>query len=237
MSEKSTYWRQFFGELQGDSGLSSHEKIAMSNDRVQVQTYINALEGCGPVAGRVGLDAGCGMGDFTRLLAHLGASMDGFDIVPQTIDELRRTDPSIGWFCSDIHDRANFKPPRQYDFVAAVEILQHVDAISAVETLWSVVRPGGRLVASVPNADCPIIEKVVQRFDGHYRGMRVGDIHEVVESLGGVATTHWRGAYFQADQSIVPYGLTPWRNVGEAGPETPVPNRLHFVVVRADTVA
>lgn len=233
MGNSSDYWRDYFGNLQGDEELASHEKIAMSNDRVQYQTYVNALEGLGSVAGRVGLDAGCGMGVLTRLLRHLGADMDGFDIVEGTIEGLRASEPDVGWFVADINDPTSFSPPRTYDFVAAVEILQHVDPENAIRTLWGHLRPGGRLVASAPNAKCPIIQRVVERFDGNYHGVEIPALSALGAELPDVAGLYWRGAYFQDDQTVVPYGLTPWQHGDEPLPsDSPVPNRWHFVLIK-----
>jgi 2-polyprenyl-3-methyl-5-hydroxy-6-metoxy-1,4-benzoquinol methylase len=59
-------------------------------------------------------------------------------------------------------------PHKRYDFITSIESIEHVeDASSLVAELEKSLKPGGYLVASVPNADILSLEKNPNKF--HYR--------------------------------------------------------------------
>jgi polyprenyldihydroxybenzoate methyltransferase / 3-demethylubiquinol 3-O-methyltransferase len=115
----------------------------------QLQVSRNWLEGLSV------LDVGCGGGIFTESLARLGGNIDGIDASPRAIEVAKahlRTDPKINtenppnYICGSIHDH---KEVAEYDFVTAMEVLEHVDYPSAfLAELAGHVKPDGWLVVS-----------------------------------------------------------------------------------------
>lgn len=97
--------------------------------------------------GKVGLDAGCGKGRYTRFLAeHLGAlaALDGSSAVEAAARNLA-TFPSVLVVRSDLR-RAPFAPAG-FDFIASLGVLHHLDDPQAgFERLLEYLAPGGQIL-------------------------------------------------------------------------------------------
>jgi SAM-dependent methyltransferase len=204
-----------------------------SNEPVQVQGFALALEAAGAISGRSALDAGCGKGQFTRLLRDLGASPAiGMDLIEATILSLRQREPSITWLAGDVSQSAQVALCPACDIVFALEVLQYVPFAPALEQLWRLVRPGGRLIGLIPNRDCPIVAKPMARFKDRYLAVSSSDITDCLSGLPGLGSWRMRGLRFADDQRIAPYQASPW--VGATAWESP-PNRFQFVAIRPGT--
>lgn len=231
---RSSYWKEYFSRQLSDESLSNSQKLVFSNDRVRFQTYGWMLEAMGPVVSRTCLDVGCGTGDLARILECMGARVDAFDLAEPAIVQLSRMYPGIRWFVADVMNLGGSSIGAAYDVVVASEVLQHVDALTAVRALWRHVAPGGRLVAAMPNADCPIVKRTTERYAGNYSGVHVGDLCATLAALDDVDLFRWRGAFFLDDQRLVPYEIGPWSDTVHDFGTTP-PNRLQFVAMRKAT--
>ncbi|MFN8589972.1 MAG: methyltransferase domain-containing protein [Thermomicrobiales bacterium] len=105
------------------------------------------------------LDAGCGTGQVAIALAARGARVTGIDLSPEMI---RRAEThaaahgvTIEWRNADI-SRIE-EPFAVYDAILARVVLQFVpDIPSVLREFRRVLRPAGRLLASVPGALSPI---------------------------------------------------------------------------------
>jgi len=225
------YWARHFSGLHADPMLDQGGKVGFSNDRVLFQYYCLALEGAGPFANAHCLDAGCGLGNLARLLASLGARVSACDVVQPTIAQLTQIYPQINWFVADIENMPELGTKDPYDLVFACEVLQHVNFAKAIFSLWRQVASGGRLIGIVPYADCPHVQRVQTRFPGRYMGVSLAEIGNVGAQLTGLGKWFWRGAHFHVDQTIAPYGLTPWSSAHERVDEN-IPNRIQFVFIR-----
>lgn len=195
-----------------------------SNDRVQAQTFAVTLEAAGSIQARSCLDFGCGFGLLSMALEALGAAtVCGVDQSPVIIDRNRHRSSTIEWILGQVPDI-----PRSvsYDIVFAIEVLQYLPFQEALGELWDHVAPGGRLVAVVPNRDCPLLQRAIERYEGHYWPPTIGEISTNMQALPNLAFWGLRGLQFIADQSIVPYELTEWRNTPSL---SVVPNRFIFV--------
>jgi len=97
--------------------------------------------------GKVGLDAGCGKGRYTRFLAeHLGslAALDGSSAVEAAARNLS-TFPSVLVVRSDLR-HAPFAPA-SFDFIASLGVLHHLDDPQAgFDRLLEYLAPGGQVL-------------------------------------------------------------------------------------------
>jgi SAM-dependent methyltransferase len=105
------------------------------------------------------LDAGCGSGQFALAFAARGAQVTGVDLSPEMI---RRASGhaaarglTIEWRTGDVTSLSD--PFAVYDAIHARVLLQFLpDIPAALHEFRRVLRPGGRLLASVPGALSPI---------------------------------------------------------------------------------
>ena len=105
------------------------------------------------------LDAGCGSGQWAIAFAERGARVTGIDLSPEMIrlarDLASTRDLEIEWRTGDVTRLAD--PLAVFDAIHARALLQFVpDVPAALRELRRVLRPGGRLLASVPGALSPI---------------------------------------------------------------------------------
>lgn len=101
------------------------------------------------------LDAGCGTGDVSFMLADWGAKVDGFDLNQASVGHAQRMARQLGlenschFVCGSVFD-----PPFSgtYDFVQCLGVLPHTgDPASAYRRLAAQVRPGGHLYVALIN--------------------------------------------------------------------------------------
>jgi len=103
-------------------------------------------------AGRL-LDAACGVGYGTRLLADRGAGRIealGIDLSPDAIAyaQARYAGPHARFVAADA---MAFDDPARFDTIVSIETIEHLPRPEAfVAHLAGLLRPGGMLVASVP---------------------------------------------------------------------------------------
>ncbi|HXQ43914.1 MAG TPA: class I SAM-dependent methyltransferase [Acidimicrobiales bacterium] len=100
--------------------------------------------------GKVGMDAGCGKGRFTRFLApHLDAlvALDGSSAVEAAVRNLGEF-PNVMVVKSDL--RAAPFAPESFDFISCLGVLHHLDDPHAgFEQLVRYLAPGGTLLAYI----------------------------------------------------------------------------------------
>lgn len=99
------------------------------------------------------LNAGCGSGELSFLLAAAGHQVTGIDPVPDYIDLAWKNAAACGdsrcfFRVSSIED---FQASRTFDCVIATDVLEHIeDDVAAFEKLAGMVRPGGIILITVP---------------------------------------------------------------------------------------
>jgi SAM-dependent methyltransferase len=99
--------------------------------------------------GDVVFDIGCGTAELLPLMPK-GVRYVGFDLSPEYIDAAKARYGSSGTFeCMDVANYQDSSFDGGADIVLAMGILHHLDDASAealMQTAWSKLRPGGRLI-------------------------------------------------------------------------------------------
>ena len=112
--------------------------------------------------GSLVLDYGCGVGDFSLLLAHHGARVCGIDISPKLIEQARASALRTGlngsapeFFVGDAH-RTPFDDS-SFDFVFGNGALHHLDLGKACAEISRILKPGGRAIFQEPMYHHPLM--------------------------------------------------------------------------------
>jgi 2-polyprenyl-3-methyl-5-hydroxy-6-metoxy-1,4-benzoquinol methylase len=132
----------------------------------------------GAVAGVETLDAACGEGYLTRILARLGAHVTGIDISPQLIALAQaHTDPTLSrYLVADLSQPLPDHAARYELAVSNLALNDIADYQGFFGAIAAMVRPGGRFVLSLNNPYSYVVRShVTDYFDSGgahlYRGM------------------------------------------------------------------
>ena len=165
-----------------DHATDVPESVAQSTDRDQVNDYdsfaeayaaenennlVNAyyerpamLALAGDVAGRQILDAGCGSGPLSAALRDRGAVVTGIDASAGMLAlARRRLGDEVALHMVDLRDRLPFADGAFDDVVASLVLHYLEDWGPTLAEFRRVLRPGGRLIASV---DHPFVAYTIQ---------------------------------------------------------------------------
>ena len=145
----------FFDALAG--GWSSTQYGPQGGLVPRIARFADALQQLVPPSARI-LDYGCGTGDIAAALAALGFRVDARDASPKMIEQARGLHAASGVRFAVIEagppdadaDRAAF------DAVVCSSVLEYVDDLPAgLRRLVAMLKPGGWLLATVPDIDHP----------------------------------------------------------------------------------
>lgn len=97
------------------------------------------------------LDIGCGNGNISLALGSLGFAVTGVDIDKTSVENaVKRNKFSNVQF--QILDANTFNLNAQFDAVVCSEVLEHLEQPSELlKSIFQIIKPGGILVATVPN--------------------------------------------------------------------------------------
>jgi SAM-dependent methyltransferase len=126
-------------ETQLDSRTGEH----LSQTRLErcLGTPLAALRGM-----RV-LEAGCGAGRFTELMVRAGAFVHAVDLSAAVDANRRNIGAAANYVVAQADIRALPFPWASFDLVVCMGVLQHTPSPEqSIRALWSMVKPGGRLV-------------------------------------------------------------------------------------------
>jgi SAM-dependent methyltransferase len=112
------------------------------------------LEVVGDVSGLTVLDAGCGEGYLSRILAKRGANVTGIDIATRLVEIARAKDPEgeITYQIADLCQPLSSAYQQHFDLIASFFVFNDVyDYQGFLSTMGSVIRRAGRLVIFMNN--------------------------------------------------------------------------------------
>lgn len=131
------------------------------------------------------LDVACGTGILLYIFQSTGyRHITGVDISPQQINAARQV-------CEDVHlmDALEYLKahPGEFDFITAFNILEHYEKdelLNIVEALYQALRPGGRLVVEMPNAESPWGLSVRYGDLTHELALNANSLNHLLELVG-----------------------------------------------------
>jgi ubiquinone/menaquinone biosynthesis C-methylase UbiE len=152
------------------------------------------------------LDAGCGTGQYALAFAALGLQVTAVDLAPDMIVHAKRRAAErnlpVTWRIEQIAEISD--PDAAYDAIHARVVLPFVPSIpDALEELRRVLKPDGRMLASVPGALSPIYRRSWRR-------------HIEPDAMGSSFVTPW-----ELEEILASFGWTvldQWGEFGEARP-------------------
>ena len=170
---------------------------------------------CGDVEGLDVLDLGCGNGYFSREMATRRAHVIGIDLSEKQINLAwahEKEEPlGIDYRVMDAERAVEHFRQASFDLVTAcVSLGDMPEPGRAIGGAFQLLRPGGRLVASIthPCTDLPLREWDRDE-QGNKRALKIGRYFE-----GGVVNYRWRGPRFpyEFSTSTPHFTLAQWLN-------------------------
>ena len=173
-----TYWWQ--AEESASSRLSELYRQIVISDHVRFA--LGAIEDSGPV-----LDIGCGGGSFLHALGRKGIAGGGADtsLKAAQVCWSRYGIPAVNASLPYLPFKAG-----GFRTVSMFHVLEHLhDPMMALEAIWDLLPPGGRLILQVPNAACWQVLLLGERWSGfdvprHLINFRDEDLDELLEACG-----------------------------------------------------
>lgn len=128
------------------------------------------------------LEIGFGNGSFLAWARQRGWSIEGTELIPDLINQARVNAFPV-YAASELAEL-----PRQgYDLVVAFDVLEHISSCNlegTMNVIYSLLRPGGCLVARFPNADSPFGLEGQHGDPTHMNAIGVGKIKYYAAHIG-----------------------------------------------------
>ena len=151
------YWddraKQFAGTGKGYKAICSYGMPAFYNNYIHFCQHRAMMPWLKIEPGEKVLDVGCGVGRWSRLLAHQGGQVTGVDLAPTMLEEARRRAKEEG-----VEERCRFVESNlaeldlheAFSLIIGVTVLQHIldqaQFLSAVNRIAQHLAPKGRIV-------------------------------------------------------------------------------------------
>ncbi len=153
------------------------------------------LQCAGLLSGKV-LDYGSGPGFLTELLADAGLETHAADYSPKSVAHIeQKMTGRSNWKGAKLIENASTPyPDDSFDLVTCIETIEHVpngELASLISEMRRVLRPGGVLLITTPNAEdleenlnyCPFCDTEFHRFQ-HLRSFKTDDIEQLIAANG-----------------------------------------------------
>jgi 2-polyprenyl-3-methyl-5-hydroxy-6-metoxy-1,4-benzoquinol methylase len=132
------------------------------------------------------LDAGCGVGNFTSLLAEKAELVVAADLSDQNLEVVRQrfaTSTVVEPMQADLDVHVDLLAQRQLDTVVCLDVLEHVEFDTRLlSSFYQIVRPEGRLLLKVPALQW--LYGSIDRASDHYRRYARRELRQKVEGAG-----------------------------------------------------
>ncbi len=123
--------------------------------RRRVEVLVENFLGARQIYRRTCLDAGCGLGVFTKALRlHAPTKVVAIDIAPQLIKRIREKHPDVEAHEADLMDldASALKRYGKFDVILSSDVIEHtLNPRLAIQELSHYIKDGGLLAISVPN--------------------------------------------------------------------------------------
>jgi 2-polyprenyl-3-methyl-5-hydroxy-6-metoxy-1,4-benzoquinol methylase len=149
------------------------------------------LEGSEPL--RI-LNAGCGSGELSLILAAAGHTVVGIDPAPEYIEVARQNAVAAGvaGCVFDVSSIEQFDTDRLFDCVVATDVLEHIeDDQRAIQKLADLVRPDGRVILTVPAG--PWLYGFHDEALGHFRRYSRASLQQLARQVIAVQRIRYFG--------------------------------------------
>jgi SAM-dependent methyltransferase len=151
-----------------DESERAIDERSVASKRARFPEYETLLREAFPSPGRV-LDVGCNAGELLQLFAERGWSVAGVEASPGPAAYARKRLGESIW-----HGTVESALPEteRFDLVTLTHVLEHLhDPVGVLSRLRRALRPGGRLLVEVPNAN----DFLLPLWRGFYRPLCPGD--------------------------------------------------------------
>lgn len=135
------------------------------------------------------LDAGCGLGFFSKRAFSKKAKVTGIDIGGRLIARCKKTIPGVNFMNGSV-TRMPFDD-KSFDIVLSTEVIEHVeDPVDAIQELFRVVKPNGYIVLTTPNKVFkPLFDLLsfckVRSYQGNENWLFPWHLKEIINKNGG----------------------------------------------------
>lgn len=120
-------------------------------DHTAAYLWAKVLPQLAPQVTRRILDAGCGNGAFSRVLAEQGYDVTGVDLSESGISFAREQCPAGRFEVASVTEDLAHRFGEPFDAVVSLEVVEHLyDPRLFARRMFDVLRPGGRLILSTP---------------------------------------------------------------------------------------
>jgi len=100
------------------------------------------------------LDIGCGEGDFIEYAANRGCQVWGMDFSAEMIAMAKKRAPQSKFFAGTLEEFLQEHPGGKFDGATMFEVIEHLsDPLSTLSEVKKLLKPGGRVIVSVPNQE------------------------------------------------------------------------------------
>jgi len=223
MSEQTDYWLEHFARCakEGDESYDSDSPLMVSMYGLTLH-----LLGTAAFEGTV-IDVGCGAGKFSEMVSSLGATAVAIDGKYSIERNMYRSGSTVEWIGIDsLEDEWHVKPA---EAVVCLETLQFVDMTTVLERLWAHVKPGGRLIFTVPNMSNGINAEGNREHRGMFGAVTTSALNSLVRSVcKGYETWKVYGLHLGLDQRIESYDSSKLTVI-----DSPAPYRFLVAVIRS----
>lgn len=111
------------------------------------------------------LDVGCGDGRLIYELKGCGYNLTGIDFSFRAINFSKAFNPESNFMCKDLCD---IKFKKKFDLIIMMEVFEHIspkDENKVLSAVYDNLKPGGKLIITVPSKLTPLDPKHYRHFD------------------------------------------------------------------------